>query len=135
MNFRNKKQKPLDISLTPMIDVVFLLLIFFMVTTTFTRDRAIKVILPQAEGELEKKQDQTLVLTIDKSGQYFIDNKALADKSVQTLEKALKASRNQKTIPLVIHADAGAPVQAAINVLEVAPDIGFKNITFATQKE
>jgi len=135
MNFRNKKNKPLDISLTPMIDVVFLLLIFFMVTTTFSRNTAIKVILPQADGQEVEKQKQTVVLTIDKSGQYFIDDKPLGDKSLETLEKALTAKRNNKNIPLIINADANAPVQAAINVLEVAPDIGFKNITFATQKE
>jgi len=135
MNFRNKTRKPLDISLTPMIDVVFLLLIFFMVTTTFSKERVIKVMLPQADGEQVERQEQTLILTIDKSGQYYIDDKVLADRNVETLTKALTASRNNQNIPLIINADANAPVQAAINVLEVAPDIGFKNITFATQTE
>lgn len=135
MNFRNKKHKPLEISLTPMIDVVFLLLIFFMVTTTFSKDTAIKVILPQADGELVEKQAHALTLTIDQSGQYFIDDYPLGDNSLETLKKKLITSRNEKDISLIINADANAPVQAAINVLEIAPDIGFKNITFATQKE
>ena len=135
MNFRNKKHKPLDISLTPMIDVVFLLLIFFMVTTTFSKETAIKVLLPQADGQQAEKQEQTLMLTIDKSGQYFIDDKPLQDGSLETLAKTLTTSRNNKNIPLIINADANAPVQSAISVLDVASRIGFKNITFATQKK
>ena len=135
MNFRNKKHKPLEISLTPMIDVAFLLLIFFMVTTTFSRESAIKVMLPQAEGQQAERHEQVLLLTINKSGQYFIDDKPLSDKSLVTLAKALRASRNNKNIPLLINADAASPVQAAISVLDVASKEGFSNITFATQKQ
>ena len=118
-----------------MIDVVFLLLIFFMVTTTFSRESAIKVMLPQAEGQQAERHEQVLLLTINKSGQYFIDDKPLSDKSLVTLAKALRASRNNKNIPLLINADAASPVQAAISVLDVASKEGFSNITFATQKQ
>lgn len=135
MNFRNKKHKPLEISLTPMIDVVFLLLIFFMVTTTFSKDTVIKVLLPQADGEQANNQKQELVLTIDKSGRYFINGNALANKGLDTLENALTKHNNKENIPLVINADAEAPVQSAISVLDVASKAGFKNITFATQKQ
>jgi len=134
MNFRNKKSKAPDISMTPMIDVVFLLLIFFMVTTTFSRETAIKVLLPEADGQQTEKQEQALTLTIDKSGQYFIGDKALSDSSLDTLARELTASKNNKNIPLIISADANAPVQSAISVLDVASKIGFSNITFATQK-
>jgi len=137
MNFRNKKHAPLEISLTPMIDVVFLLLIFFMVTTTFSKETAIKVQLPQAQGQQAEKYDpgQVLTLTIDKSGQYFINDKAIHDRSLASLTKELTAVSSNKQTPLIINADANAPVQAAINVLDVASTLGFKNITFATQKE
>ena len=135
MNFRNKKNKPLEISLTPMIDVVFLLLIFFMVTTTFNKETAIKVKLPQAEGQEAEKHEQELMLTIDKAGQYFINDKALNDRTKEALFKELKAHSSNKLRPLIINADANAPVQAAINVLDVASTIGYKNINFATQKE
>lgn len=134
MNFRNKKSKAPDISMTPMIDVVFLLLIFFMVTTTFSRESIIKVMLPEADGQQAEKQKQALMLTIDKSGQYFIDDKALSDNSLDTLARELTASKNNKNIPLIISADAGAPVQSAISVLDVASKTGFSSITFATQK-
>ncbi len=137
MNFRNKKHAPLEISLTPMIDVVFLLLIFFMVTTTFSKETQIKVQLPQAEGQLlaDHEKGQILILTINKAGQYFINDKALKDNSLANLTKELTAASNNKKLPLIINADANAPVQAAINVLDIAAGIGFKNITFATQKE
>jgi len=135
MNFRNKKNKPLEVSLTPMIDVVFLLLIFFMVTTTFSKETSIKIQLPQAEGQEVEQHKQVLLLVIDKSGQFFINDRALADKSLATLTKELTAVGGNKKIPLVIHADASAPVQAAISVLDVARNVGFKNISFTTQKD
>jgi len=135
MNFRNKKNKPLEVSLTPMIDVVFLLLIFFMVTTTFSKETSIKIQLPQAEGQEVEQHKQVLLLVIDKSGQFFINDRALADKSLATLTKELTAVGGNKKIPLVIHADASAPVQAAISVLDVAKNVGFKNISFTTQKD
>ena len=137
MNFRNKKNAPLEISLTPMIDVVFLLLIFFMVTTTFSKETVIKVQLPQAEGQETERhaQEPVLMVTIDKTGHYFINDKALNDQSSSSLTKELMALSSNKRIPLIINADANAPVQAAIRVLDVASKIGFNNITFATQKE
>ncbi len=135
MNFRNKKNKPLEVSLTPMIDVVFLLLIFFMVTTTFSKETSIKIQLPQAEGQEVEQHKQVLLLVIDKSGQFFINDRALADKSLATLTKELTAAAGNKQIPLVINADANAPVQAAISVLEAANKTGFKNISFTTQRD
>ena len=121
--------------MTPMIDVVFLLLIFFMVTTTFSKETVIKVQLPQAEGQEAERHGQELMLTIDKTGQYFINDKALKDQTKEALFKELNALSSNKQIPLIINADANAPVQAAIKVLDVASTIGFKNISFATQKE
>jgi len=133
MNFRNKKRKPLELSLTPMIDVVFLLLIFFMVTTTFTKESMIKIQLPQAEG-LSRTQDKQLVLTIDQAGQYFLDGKAITDKTKSALANALDKVANKQRA-LLINADARAPIQSAITVLDIASKKGFKNITFATQKD
>ncbi|MDF1582108.1 MAG: biopolymer transporter ExbD [Methyloprofundus sp.] len=135
MNFRNKKNNPLEVSLTPMIDVVFLLLIFFMVTTTFSKETSIKIQLPQAEGQEVEQHKQVVLLMIDKSGQFFIDGRALQDKSLATLTKELTTVAANKQVPLIINADANAPVQAAISVLDVAKNIGFKNISFTTQKE
>ncbi len=136
MNFRKHKHSPLEISLTPMIDVVFLLLIFFMVTTTFSQQTSIKIQLPQADGQAKFEQpQQVLMLTIDKSGRYSINDKALKDRLLTTLTQELTKLAANKYIPIVINADARAPVQSAISVLDVAAKIGFKNITFVTEKE
>ncbi len=135
MNFRKHKHKPLEISLTPMIDVVFLLLIFFMVTTTFSQQTAIKIQLPQADGQTKPEhQQQILMLTIDKAGGYYINDKALKDRNLATLMQALTKFAANKHIPLVINADASAPLQSAISVLDVAAKIGFTNVTFVTEK-
>lgn len=137
MNFHKNKRKPLDISLTPMIDVVFLLLIFFMVTTTFNKESTIEVTLATADGQaVETLETRETILTIDKSGRYFIDDddKALSDKNLETLIAALTASKNNKDIPLTIRADEDTPLQLAISVIDAASKIGFSRIAFATQK-
>jgi len=136
MNFRNKHRKPIEVSLTPMIDVVFLLLIFFMVTTTFSKESAIKIQLPQATGKVLKNQSH-IVITINQAGQYFLEDKAISvgnGKSSDALKAAL-ASIEHKDRALIINADARAPVQAAVSVLEASTESGFKNVTFATQAE
>jgi len=133
MNFRQKERKPLELSLTPMIDVVFLLLIFFMVTTTFSKESMIKIQLPQADG-VERTQEKPLVLTIDQAGLYFLDEQAIIGKTTAALEKALDAVVDKQQA-LLINADARAPIQSAISVLDIASKKGFQNITFATQKD
>ena len=133
MKFRLKNRTPLELSLTPMIDVVFLLLIFFMVTTTFSKESMIKIQLPQAEG-VARAPEKQIVLTINQAGQYFLEGKAIGGDKPEQLTQALAGISN-KQHPLLINADARAPVQAAISVLDIAAKQGFKNITFATQKD
>ena len=135
MNFRNKKHGPLEVSLTPMIDVVFLLLIFFMVTTTFSKETSIKIQLPQADGEEAEPNKQRVRLTIGKEGKIYINDRPLANQSLATLTKELSAVGSDKQTPLIINADANAPIQSAISVLDVAKKVGFKSISFTTQKE
>jgi len=135
MNFRNKKHGPLEVSLTPMIDVVFLLLIFFMVTTTFSKETSIKIQLPQAEGEEAEPNKQRVRLTIGKEGKIYINDRPLENQSLATLTKELSAVGSDKQTPLIINADANAPIQSAISVLDVAKKVGFKSISFTTQKE
>jgi len=135
MNFRNKKHGPLEVSLTPMIDVVFLLLIFFMVTTTFSKETSIKIQLPQADGEEAEPNKQRVRLTIGKEGKIYINDRPLENQSLATLTKELSAVGSDKQTPLIINADANAPIQSAISVLDVAKKVGFKSISFTTQKE
>lgn len=134
MNFRQKNREELDINLTPLIDVVFLLLIFFMVTTTFDRETQLKIELPQAAGE-HKKSEKLLEVTIDAKGQFFINKKALVNSGFETIKKALKqAAGDNKNPPLLLSADGQATHQSVITVLDAASQLGFVNITFATNQ-
>lgn len=134
MNFREKKREKLEITLTPMIDVVFLLLIFFMVTTTFSRETAIKINLPEASGEERLETPKVINLTIDADGVYYVNNQQVINQKKSTLKKAiLDVSGNTRDIPFIISADAKTPHQSVIRVLDVASQIGFTKVTFAAQ--
>ncbi len=139
MNFSRRKRQPLEITLTPMIDVVFLLLIFFMVTTTFNQQAEIKINLPEAKGQEIQESKKQITLTINAEGTYFIsgdDGKAhqLINNKSETLRKALiQSAGDNRKIPFTISADGETPHQSVITVLDIASQLGFKRITFATK--
>ena len=133
MNFRRKDRERLEITLTPMIDVVFLLLIFFMVTTSFKRATELRINLPEATGREQAELAKMISLTIDADGIYYVNNHQVINKKLSTLSKALTdVAGNTRNIPFVIHADAKTPHQAVISALDVASKAGFTQITFAT---
>lgn len=139
MNFSRKKRAPLEVSLTPMIDVVFLLLIFFMVTTTFNQQSVIKINLPEANGEESEAVEKMIILTINSEGVYFVsDDKGnphqLINKSPKTLKRALiQSAGNSRTIPFIISADGKTPHQAVVTAIDIATQLGFSRVTFATK--
>jgi biopolymer transport protein ExbD len=134
MNFRQKNKQELDLNLTPLIDVVFLLLIFFMVTTTFDRETQLKIELPQASGE-QKKATKVLEISIDAKSRFFVDQKELVNSGLDTIKKALKqAAGDKENPPLLISADGQATHQSVITVLDAASQLGFVNITFAANE-
>lgn len=134
MNFRNKKKRSVEVTLTPMIDVVFLLLIFFMVTTSFDRETQLNITLPEAAGTEAGDLDKVINLTIDASGSYYVNNHPLINRKLTTLKKALlQAAEETRDRPFIISADAKTPHQAVISALDVAGQIGFKQIVFAAK--
>ncbi|MCF6204181.1 MAG: biopolymer transporter ExbD [Methylococcaceae bacterium] len=139
MNFSSKKRTPIEVSLTPMIDVVFLLLIFFMVTTTFDQQSAIKINLPEANGESSKHEKKYIMLTINAEGTYFIsDDEGLShqliNQKTETLKRALiKAAGKSRAIPFVISADGKTPHQSVVTAIDIAAALGFARVTFATK--
>ena len=133
MNFRGRTRGKVDISLTPMIDVVFLLLIFFMVTTTFNRETELKIRLPEAQGT-EKQKETQVEVTIDAEGRFYVNKHQVVNQKLETLKKAItEAAGASRKIPFVISADGKTPHQAVISVLDVAGQLGFVHITFATK--
>ena len=133
MNFRRQRREKLEISMTPMIDIVFLLLIFFMVTTTFNRQTELQIQLPEAEGQEQQRKD-VIEIEIDAKGQYYVNQHQVINQKLETLKKAiLQAAGDSKKLPLVIAADANTPHQYVISVLDVAKQLQFVHITFATE--
>lgn len=140
MRFQRKKKDKVDISMTSMIDVVFLLLIFFMVTTTFSRQTEIKIKLPEADAAEVEANPKTVTLDIDAAGVYYLNGEdglphELVNQQKDTLKQALsKFAVQAKDTPFIINADGKTPHQAVITALEAAGDAGFSHITFAAQK-
>ncbi len=134
MFFRAKKQE-ISVNLTPLIDVVFLLLIFFMVSTSFTRETQIKLDLPEASVEpLESKVD-SLEISIDKEGRYFINGKGVVNTSIETLKKAISIllEKNPQT-SVIISADANTPYQSVVTAMDATSQLGITNLKMATQR-
>ncbi|MEX0951851.1 MAG: biopolymer transporter ExbD [Gammaproteobacteria bacterium] len=138
MHFRNKPREDLDLNITPLIDVVFLLLIFFMVTTTFDRESEISITLPEASQEVVQTDIETIEISIDQNGRVFINDKSLLNTQMETIREglndALLAAGNIDEQPsIIINADAEASHQSVIRIMDVARQLGLRRITFATQ--
>jgi biopolymer transport protein ExbD len=140
MKFQRRKKEKIDISMTSMIDVVFLLLIFFMVTTSFTRQTEVKIKLPEANGAEAEDYPKSVTVTIDDKGDYYLigndgESRKLPDQSRETLMRELPRLAGQaKDIPFIISADDKTHLKSVMTVLDVAGQVGFSHITFATQE-
>ncbi len=135
MKFKRKRSKDQGINLTPMIDVVFLLLIFFMVSTTFTKETHLQVELPQADGEQAEAQPESMEILVARDGSYSINGKALVNRKVDTLIAALKDTATGNTdIPLVITADANASHQSVVTAMDAAGRAGFVHLSITTRR-
>ena len=135
MNLRpDRTDERVDINLTPLIDVVFLLLIFFMVSTTFDRHANLKVELPEASAKKEQQQQQEpLVLSIDANGNYFINDRQVINTQLDTLKSALQKSLgDRKDVPLVLRADARTPHQSVVRAMDAASQLGLTRLSIAT---
>ena len=136
----NQEQDETAIELTPLIDVVFLLLIFFMISTTFTKETTLKINLPEASGESAAEQPQSVEVHVGVESSYAIAAgadgvaNALINSNRDTLLKALSEFKDQENLLLVIRADRKATHDAVIRVLDVAQELGLSNITFATKQ-
>ncbi|MGD8581421.1 MAG: biopolymer transporter ExbD [Gammaproteobacteria bacterium] len=135
MNLRpDRSDERVDINLTPLIDVVFLLLIFFMVSTTFDRHTKLKVELPEASAKMQQQpQEEPVVLAIDAKGNYFIDDRQLVNTKLDTLKIALqKTVADRKDVSLVLRADARTPHQAVVRAMDAASQLGLTRLSIAT---
>jgi biopolymer transport protein ExbD len=135
MNFRRQKQDDYWIDLTSLIDVVFMLLIFFMVTTSFNVMSQIRVKLPQASSEPRETEVESIEVTVDVDNQVYIRGQKLLNTQLGTIREALReAVRTNEDVPVIISADARSDFQSVIKVMDAARQAGLARISFATQK-
>ncbi len=138
MNFSPKRNKELDLNMAPLIDVVFLLLIFFMVSTTFDRKSEISIQLPEASGKEAQHEPFVIEVSIDSQGRYFINQRKLKDNSIETLKRGIRELRSQqtndKTTPkLIISADRNTPYQTVVRAMDAARQLGLVHLIFSTR--
>ncbi|MGA7751085.1 MAG: biopolymer transporter ExbD [Gallionella sp.] len=138
MNFKRglrRREEP-EINLIPMIDVLLVILIFMMVTTSYAKFSELQINLPEAGGEASKSQAKTINVAVDASEHYAINNQGLPYTGVDAMAASLKNAAGDQADPtIVINADAKATHQSVINVMEAARRAGYGRITFTTQSQ
>lgn len=136
MQFRRQPRENDSINLTPLIDVVFLLLIFFMVSTTFTKETHLSIDLPEAEGEPSVRENQApMDILITAEGSYSVNGRSLVNNKMATLRSALeKASEGDTQVPLTITADAKAPHESVVRAMDAAGQLGFVHLSITTRQ-
>lgn len=136
MQFRRQSTEDESINLTPLIDVVFLLLIFFMVSTTFTKETHLEIDLPEASVEpVEVTTSEVIDLVVQANGNYVVNGKALVNQQEVTLRRALKTvAAGDTNKPFTITADANTSHQSVVRAMDVAGQVGFSQLRITTRQ-
>jgi biopolymer transport protein ExbD len=136
MNFqRRQAQEEPEINLIPMIDVLLVVLIFLMVTTTYAKFSELQINLPQANGEASKEKPAQITVSVDAVGNYQVNANTINFTNVTNLAQTLKQeAKGSADTVIIINADAKATHQSVVNVMEAGREAGLTRITFATQK-
>lgn len=137
MKFKRQRSQEVGVDLTPLIDVVFLLLIFFMVSTTFTRESHLQVELPQASADARAESDvREIDVVINAQGQYILNERTLVNNRRETLERAVsELAAGDVSLPYVITADASTPHEFVVRAMDVAGRLGFAKLSITTERE
>ncbi|HXJ09393.1 MAG TPA: biopolymer transporter ExbD [Burkholderiales bacterium] len=135
MNFqRGREREPLEINLVPLIDVMMVILIFLMITTTYSKYSELQLNLPTAEGEKQLERPNEINVLVNAQGQYVVNRTPVVFRSVEQLADELKrAGGTLKEPVVVITADGNATHQSVVRVMEAARAAGLTQITFTTQ--
>ena len=135
MNLRPRRLEPPRIDITPLIDVVFLMLIFFMVSTTFDEKVELAVELPSAATlERQQKEPGAITITIDADGQFYVNGRELLEHNREVLQQTLQAlvdGRND--LPVIVSGDRNAPLQSMLTVMDVATALGMSRMRFVAR--
>lgn len=135
MNFPRRTLEDPAINLTPLIDVVFLLLIFFMVTTTFTRDTRLTVNLPEADANSSESLPDQIEVTVSEAGRFSVNGEVLSNSQASTLGNAiLQAAQRDRSRPVLLVADAEATHQSVVTAMDAIGQAGFSRLSIATRR-
>lgn len=135
MNFRPGTRDEPEINLIPFIDILLVVLIFLMLTTTYSKYTQLQVNLPVADAQAQRSTPKEVIVSVSSDGRYAINQVLLDGSSVDSLTRALEeASQDARDIVIIISADAAATHQSVINVMDAARRAGLVQITFATQQ-
>ena len=123
-----------EVNLTPLIDVVFLLLIFFMVSTTFTKENHLSINLPESTATQQPVEVSNLEIIISETGNYMVNDTNLANNKLDTLKKELlNAAMGEVNVPVTITADANTSHQYVVRAMDAAGQAGFINLSITTR--
>ncbi len=136
MKLQNRIKEEPTVDLTSLIDVVFLLLLFFMVSTTFEHQAVLKVDLPDASAvDAPVDLPERLELVIDASGLMFLNDRQLVDSEERTIKAAFnEAAGDDRNLPLILRADRETPHHFVVTVMDVAAQLGFRNLSIAANR-
>jgi biopolymer transport protein ExbD len=125
-----------EINITSLIDVVFLLLIFFMVSTTFERQAVLKVDLPEAKNvNTPEDQPNSFELVIDPQGRFYLNDRQLVDGKPETLRAAfMEAAGEDRNIPVILRADAETPHHFVVTAMDITAQLGFSRLSIAAER-
>ena len=137
MRLKNHVKEDPTVDLTSLIDVVFLLLIFFMVSTTFERESVLKVDLPEASAVAEREElPDSLELIIDAQGRMYLNDQRLIDSEERTIRAAIEQLAGEnRDLPLILRADRETPHHFVVTAMDVAAQLGFLNLSIATDRQ
>ncbi len=136
MNLRKFRREEMSVNLTPLIDVVFLLLIFFMVTTTFRDESEIEIDLPQASEKPMAQVGDAIDIVIDRDGKFYVNKTLVINTQLGTLKRALRTIKgDRKNPPVIISADGMAPHQAVVTAMDAARQVGLVRMSIATRNQ
>lgn len=135
MRFRRQPRSEVDINLIPFLDVLIFLLVYFMVSTTFTRESHLSIDLPVAEGRQMQVGGDEVEILVDESGNYRVNGESLVDNRMRTLQAAIyKISAGDTTMPLIISADAQADHEDVVQAMDAAGQMGFVHLSITTRQ-
>jgi biopolymer transport protein ExbD len=134
MNFRKPRPEDPEINLIPFIDVLLVILIFLMLSTTYSKFTELSVTLPSADADASRDRPAEIIVAVSSDGRYTVDHQAVDGRNVDALAAALRAAAESRKDPfLIISADAVSTHQSVINVMDAARRVGLSRMTFAAQ--